>query len=97
MGTLGLGGACGSWATAVVRPYPSMDLRPLLGDGLAFVEVDVWRRGGVDGEGPAKVDTSICSENGPVEDDGDDTCYCVGPVCASDLPDGSVGPSSFRC
>ena len=35
LGTLGLGGACGWWATAVVRTYPSMDLRPLLGDGLA--------------------------------------------------------------
>ena len=34
-GILGLGGACGWWATAVVRTYPSMDLRPLLGDGLA--------------------------------------------------------------
>src|SRR4051812_29625035 len=33
--TLGLGGACRWWATAVARTYPSMDLRPLLGDGLA--------------------------------------------------------------
>ena len=51
LGTLGLGGACGWWTTAVVRPYPSMDLRPLLGDGLAYVEIIVWRHGGVDGGG----------------------------------------------
>ena len=47
---------------------------------LAQVEVVVWCRGGVDGGGPAKVVTSICSEDGPVEDGGDDTCECVRPV-----------------
>ena len=45
----------GGWrATAVVRPFPSMDLCPLLGDGVAWVEVVGWRRGGVNGGGPAK-------------------------------------------
>ena len=61
------------------------------------MEVVVWRRGSIDGEGPAKVDTSICSEDEPVEDGGDDTCECVGPVCAPNPVDGSVGASGFRC
>ena len=61
------------------------------------MEVVVWRRGGVDGGGPAKVVTSICSEDGPVEDGDDDTWECVGPVCAPDPVDGSVGASGFRC
>ena len=48
-------------------------------------------------EAPTKVGTSICSEDGPVEDGGDDTCECVGPVCAPDPVCGSVGASGFRC
>ena len=61
------------------------------------MEVVVWCRGGVDGGGPAKVDTSICSEDGPVEDGGDDTCECVELGCDPDPADGSVGASGFRC
>ena len=61
------------------------------------MEVVVWRRGSIDGEGPAKVDTSICSEDGLVEDGGDDTCECVRPVCAPNPVDGWVGASAFRC
>ena len=48
-------------------------------------------------EEPAKVGTSVCSEDGPVEDGGDDICVCVGPNCAPDPVCGSVGASSFRC
>ena len=61
------------------------------------MKVVVWRRGGVDGGRPAKVDTSICSEDGLVEDGGDDTCECVRPVCGPDPVCGSVGASGFRC
>ena len=61
------------------------------------MEVVVWRRGGIDGGGLAKVITSMRSEDGPAEDGGDYTCECVGPVRAPDLADGSVGASGFRC
>ncbi|KAE8796927.1 Protein TRANSPARENT TESTA 12 [Hordeum vulgare] len=47
-----------------------------------------WRSFGVMlasmAEAPAKVGTSICSEDEPVEDDGSDTCECVRPVCSPD-------------
>ncbi len=48
-------------------------------------------------EAPAKVGTSICSEDELVEDGGGDTCECVRHVCAPDLVCGSVGASGFRC
>ena len=60
------------------------------------MEVVVWRHDGVNGGGAAKVVTSICSEDGPVED-GNNTCECAGPVCAPDPVGGSVEASDFRC
>ena len=60
------------------------------------MEVIVWHHGDVDGGGPAKVDTSICSEDGLVED-GNNTCECAGPVCAPVPVGGSVEASDFRC
>ena len=38
---------------------------------------------------------NICSEDGPVEDGGDDTCECVRPVYAPDPVCGSAGASGF--
>ena len=46
-------------------------------------------------EAPAQVDTSIYSEDGQVEDGGNNTCECVGPVSALDPLCGSVGASGF--
>ena len=69
---------------------------PMRGDGLAQVEVVVWRQGGVDdGVTSQGRSLNICSEDGPVEDGGDDTCECVRPVYAPDPVCGSAGASGF--
>ena len=66
------------------------------GDGLVQEEEAVWRHGGVDGKVARQGRSlNICSEDGPVEDDGDDTCECVRPVCAPDPVCGSAGTSGF--
>ena len=70
--------------------------RPMHGDVLAQEEVAVWRHGDVDGRVARQGRSlNICSEDGHVEDGGDDTCECVRPVYALDPVCGSAGASGF--
>ena len=67
-----------------------------VGDGLVQEEVAVWRHGDVDGRVARQGRSlNICSEDGPMEDGGDDTCECVRPVYTPDPVCGSAGASGF--